>query len=531
MTSRDATSALSDFLAAAPVDMPPVVLAALRDSLDLQQKGLPAQVFVEAVEQSAVAISIADRRGKILYANGAFHQVTGYEPHEVIGQNESILSSKRTPNLVYQTLWGRLEQRKPWSGLLLNARKDGALYVAEVTIAPVVFGDQFFYLGMHRDVTQVHQLQQKVSNQKALIESVVEASPIVTALLDDQGQVILTNGAYRRLATELGNEPVNVMLQCLSETPGWDWDTIRKTRRNFDHYEVSVALARGTPRWLNCSGVWFHQGDANPDYFFEPQQHTYLLLAASDVTTLKRQQEAVATNALRATLVEQEMIQGLQETLEGAIYQLQGPINLIQAALNLLERRGDEPGQNNGALRLALRQAVDAGQTALSVLNDAMPQLPPEHFTAFNLNELLRDVLSVATPRLLAEGIEVDWRPTPVLPALIGRGQRLRSLFKQLIDNAIDAMRTCRRRELRITTALDDGHLVVNVADTGPGVPEHLRLRVFEPFFTTKSGNRQSGMGLAMAREIVNEHGGTLAIVTDYTEGCCVRVVLLLKSL
>ncbi len=530
MTPRDASSALSEFLAAAPRDMPPAVLAALRDSLDLQQKGLPAQVFVEAVEQSAVAISIADRRGKILYANQAFHQVTGYTPQEVVGQNESMLSSKRTPNLVYQTLWGRLEQRKSWSGLLLNARKDGSLYVAEVTIAPVILGDQVFYLGMHRDVTQVHQLQQKVSNQKALIESVVEASPIVTALLDEQKQVILTNGAYRRLAAELGQEPMNAILHCLAETPGWHWDTVRATRRNFEHYEISLALPRGATRWLNCSGVWFHQGDATPDYFFEPQQHTYLLLAASDVTTLKRQQEAVATNALRATLVEQEMVQGLQETIEGAIYQLQGPINLIQAALNLLERRSDESGSNS-ALRLALRQAVDAGQNALSVLSDAMPQVPPEHFTAFNLNELLRDVLSVATPRLLSEGIEVDWQPTPVLPALIGRGQRLRSLFKQLIDNAIDAMRGRRRRELRITTAVDGGHLVVDVADTGPGVPDALRLRVFEPFFTTKSGHRQSGMGLAMAREIVNEHSGTLDLVADYPSGCCFRVVLPLKPL
>ena len=65
---------------------------------------LPPQVFRQAVEQAALAISITDAEANILYANPAFELLTGYREAEVVGNNQSLLSYKVTPNLVYETL-------------------------------------------------------------------------------------------------------------------------------------------------------------------------------------------------------------------------------------------------------------------------------------------------------------------------------------------------------------------------------------------------------------------------------------------
>jgi len=74
---------------------------------------LPPQVFRQAVEQSALAISITDAHAHIVYANPAFQRVTGYTLPEVIGRNESILSYRVTPPIVYESMWAQLLRQKP----------------------------------------------------------------------------------------------------------------------------------------------------------------------------------------------------------------------------------------------------------------------------------------------------------------------------------------------------------------------------------------------------------------------------------
>jgi signal transduction histidine kinase len=129
----------------------------------------------------------------------------------------------------------------------------------------------------------------------------------------------------------------------------------------------------------------------------------------------------------------------------------------------------------------------------------------------------------------LAAGVVVDWQPALVLPELSGHKNELRSLFKHLIDNALQALHESGRthRELRLSTrALDDGVEVI-VEDNGPGVPPAARFKVFEPFYIGWRQRRgRAGMGLALAQEIVNQHGGSIEIDADYHEGCRFRVTL-----
>jgi len=178
---------------------------------------LPPQVFRQAVEQSALAISITDERANILYANPAFERVTGYAHSEVAGHNESILSYKVTPKLVYETLWAQLKRQRAWNGLLVNRRRDGSRYLADVTITPVVDADgrTSHFLGMHRDVTEMHRLERQVQNQKAMIESVVDAAQVAICLLDEDDRVVLDNQEYKKLIGDLDREPAATLLAAL----------------------------------------------------------------------------------------------------------------------------------------------------------------------------------------------------------------------------------------------------------------------------------------------------------------------------
>lgn len=524
------SEALEAFLDAPPEGTPATVIDAVSQAMRVGAGLLAPRLFFEAVEQSPLAISITDLEATILYANAAFAAVTGYATSEVVGRNQSLLSDETTPTHVYQALWGMLRERRPWNGRLLNRRKDGARYLADLTIVPVVTaGDQVtHYLAMHRDVTQLHRLEQQVSNQKALIESVVDAAPMVIVVLDAEERVVLDNQAYKKLMGDMrGREPATALLGALKASMGETLAQVRHRGQGFSEQVVSFHSAvDGEPRWFSCSGTWIQERELSADGFFEPHRHEYLLLIAAEITALKRRQQETRINALRTLAAEEELTAGMREVLSGAIFQMQGPLNVIAAAADMLQRRslaGTEP------VRGVLGQALEAGMQALATLKASMPADIDEPRMPINLNELMREVLGISTDRLLKDGVVVDWRPTAVLPAVIGQERRLRCLFKQLVDNALDAMsgRGCLRRELGIATSTDGDLVQITITDTGPGIPETLRRKVFEPFFTAKAtAGRHVGMGLAMAQELANQHAGTIEIDAQYQEGCCIHVRL-----
>ena len=120
------------------------------------------------------------------------------------------------------------------------------------------------------------------------------------------------------------------------------------------------------------------------------------------------------------------------------------------------------------------------------------------------------------------------------LPALVGREQKLRSMFRHLLENAIEAMgqRGVKERELTIRTSAADSRILCEISDTGPGIAPELQVRVFEPFFTTKNTVGSSrGMGLTIVQDVVSDHSGTIQFDNKKSgNGCSVLIQLPLTS-
>lgn len=100
------------------------------------------------------------------------------------------------------------------------------------------------------------------------------------------------------------------------------------------------------------------------------------------------------------------------------------------------------------------------------------------------------------------------------LPMIDGHPGELNQVWTNLIDNAVDAMDG--RGTLRLSARVEGTHVVIEVADTGPGMPDDVRNRAFEPFFTTKDVGRGSGLGLDISRRIiVDRHHGDITISSE----------------
>lgn len=101
--------------------------------------------------------------------------------------------------------------------------------------------------------------------------------------------------------------------------------------------------------------------------------------------------------------------------------------------------------------------------------------------------------------------------PSPNLPRIEAYASELNQVWTNIIDNAIDAMNG--KGEITLKTYSEDNHVIVEIADTGPGIPDDIRSRIFEPFFTTKAPGKGTGLGLHISHDIIaNRHHGLLTV-------------------
>jgi two-component system NtrC family sensor kinase len=118
-------------------------------------------------------------------------------------------------------------------------------------------------------------------------------------------------------------------------------------------------------------------------------------------------------------------------------------------------------------------------------------------------------------------GIKVVVEIPADLPSAMARPQQLQQVLINLLMNAKDALSQTSRsdRTIWLSGHAHDGLVCLSVRDNGPGVPEHLGVRVFEPFITTKRARGGTGLGLSVSKGIVESSGGTIELRNRPGEG------------
>jgi CheY-like chemotaxis protein len=140
-----------------------------------------------------------------------------------------------------------------------------------------------------------------------------------------------------------------------------------------------------------------------------------------------------------------------------------------------------------------------------------------------NLNDVVREVVTVAMPRLRELDVRMTLALEPRLPNVHADAVQIQQVLFNLMMNGADAMHAVagHMRHMRVSTRHGARHVVVSVRDSGTGLDRADASRVFEPFYTTKAGG--SGMGLAISRSIVQSHGGALWAVSNGDRGSTFR--------
>ncbi|TVR51214.1 MAG: PAS domain S-box protein, partial [Gemmatimonadales bacterium] len=136
----------------------------LRDISLRRQAQERAEILSSAVIQSADAIFVTDREGRIEFVNPAFEEITGYPASQVVGRRPSVLKSGEHPPRFYQELWATILSGRAFKGEFINRRKDGRIFRELKTITPIrdERGDVIHFVSVGRDVTRERELEEQI---------------------------------------------------------------------------------------------------------------------------------------------------------------------------------------------------------------------------------------------------------------------------------------------------------------------------------------------------------------------------------
>ncbi len=217
-----------------------------------------------------------------------------------------------------------------------------------------------------------------------------------------------------------------------------------------------------------------------------------------------RRSQAELEAFYRERMVRADRFAAVGEVATGLAHEIKNPLAGLSGALELLAEDLAEDPQHAEVVGEMRHQVQRLTHTMESLLSFARP--PKARLRSTDVNGTLEKVLFLIRQQSRNGVVAVAPALAPELPAVLADPSQLEQVFLNICLNACQAMSSQGKGTLTVHSRMGDGNVVVEIADTGPGIPADLRAQVFKPFFTTKrEGN---GLGLAISARIVAEHGG-----------------------
>jgi signal transduction histidine kinase len=196
----------------------------------------------------------------------------------------------------------------------------------------------------------------------------------------------------------------------------------------------------------------------------------------------------------------------------GVAHEINTPLGVILGYAQLMMDDFDPDSETYQNLQVIERQTKASRKIVADLLKysrqsgSARERIDP--------NEIVSDVVAVTGHNLNLNHINVHLELAGVMPRILGDAEKLRQVIVNLVNNAHHAMEPQRGGDLYFTTHYEAqrSRVIIEVRDTGQGIPEKVRARIFDPFFTTKPVGKGTGLGLSVSYGIIQEHGGVIEV-------------------
>ena len=214
-------------------------------------------------------------------------------------------------------------------------------------------------------------------------------------------------------------------------------------------------------------------------------------------------------------VVEAGKLASVGELAAGVAHEINNPVAIMVEEAgwvgDLLEEEEFRQSENLAELTRAINQIQTQGKRCKEITHKLLSFARKTDGTLQDVdaNDLLEEVVALSAQRAKYSMVEIKTNFHSTLPVLRVSPSELQQVFFNLINNALDAMDS-KGGNLTISTRHEDNHVIVEVSDTGQGIPEANLYRIFDPFFTTKSVGKGTGLGLSICYGIIDKIGGKI---------------------
>ena len=365
---------------------------------------------------------------------------------------------------------------------------------------------------------QLHTKAGELDRMRAFNENILESLADGLLVLDLNDRIVRWNRALERLYGMRSVDAVGKRLEQVFDAPLVQ--ALRAARRDMPSgttlSRVPLQVRGGDDRSITVNAALAPLRTAAG----EATLTVGTIVILEDITARVRLEEQLQISEKMASI-------GLLAA--GVAHEVNTPLTGISSFTQMLLEGADPADPRTRLLEKIERQTFRAAKIVNGLLTLARPAVSSGGDLApVDLNVVVNDVLSLLEHQFELHRVKVrrELAGSPVV--VIGMEHKLQQVFLNLFLNAKDAMP--RGGWLSITTRIDGDRAVVEVADTGSGIPSEYIARIYDPFFTTKAIGQGTGLGLSITYGIVREHEGSIDCDSTVGQGTRFTVTMLLAQ-
>ncbi len=499
---------------------------ALRDS---------EEKFRSVIEQSNDGVILTDSEGKIVEWNVSAVRIFGLERAEVLGRSLWDVQYQVAPE-VYKTEVGyaRLKRRlsqffesqqADWLGELQVSeiqRPDGSHRFVEASIFPISMGKEFMAGSIVRDVTEQKRAEEALRQERDFNSIVLDTVDALVIVLDPEGRVVRFNHACETCSGYTFEE--------IEGRKFWDVLLLEEerdaVRAVFNDLKTQALPSRFENVWVTKDDRESLIAWSNAVLKNEDGAVAYIMGTGIDITARRKTEHALARHA-HALTQHAHALTRANEDLERFAYivahHLQEPLRAIVSYTQLLAKC--QAGQHDLDVEEVRAYVVDNALYMRDLLRDLLAYSALDRgmkvLKRVSSENILASVIDALRDNIAESGAQVTYDH---LPDVYVNPLQLAQVFQNLIDNAIKFSRTsCASTvpRIHISAERDPDVWVFSVRDNGIGVAPDYTERIFRVFerLHTRQDYPGTGIGLAVCKKIVEQHGGRIWVESEFGQG------------